>query len=275
MINGVRNFKLINRFGAEYDLTRPYVAFLNNPQGLGWGTETETQRLGMTYTVITDKERQSNPSGEVVFSTYAEYTRFLEFCQVGGLVFCYKPIETWYYLKCTISIDKSEIKPENDRLICPVSFLGHSYWYEQTRAESGEQEETEGKEYDYYYGYNYGVSEKNQFEFDLPLASYFKLTILGEVTNPEWRVIVNDETVKTGKVNCHISSANKFVVDTNPDSVEISEYTKRNVKVGSLYQDSVFSTERIFALPQGKSKVIVLSDDVSIPRVIMEVYRHV
>jgi len=54
MINGVRQFKLINALGAEYDMTRP-DALLHAPDGLGWGTEATVNRLGMTYIGINEK----------------------------------------------------------------------------------------------------------------------------------------------------------------------------------------------------------------------------
>lgn len=140
MIAGVRQFKLINALGAEYDMTRP-DALLHAPDGLGWGTERTVNRLGMTYIGINEKEIHQSPSGEMVFRTYEEYGRFLSFCQQGGLVLCYKPLETWYYCECLISIQKSEIQWENNHLICPVQFTLLSYWYEKVVAQTAEPPE--------------------------------------------------------------------------------------------------------------------------------------
>lgn len=140
MINGVRQFKLINALGREYDMTRP-DALLHAPDGLGWGTERTVNRLGMTYIGINEKEIHQSPSGEMVFRTYEEYGTFLSFCQQGGLVLCYKPIDTWYYCECLISIQKSEIQWENNHLICPVQFTLLSYWYEKVVAQTAEPPE--------------------------------------------------------------------------------------------------------------------------------------
>lgn len=140
MIAGVRQFKLINALGREYDMTRP-DALLHAPDGLGWGTEATVNRLGMTYIGINEKEIHQSPSGEMVFRTYEEYGRFLSFCQQGGLVLCYKPLETWYYCECLISIQKSEIQWENNHLICPVQFTLLSYWYEKVVAQTAEPPE--------------------------------------------------------------------------------------------------------------------------------------
>ena len=62
MIDGVRQFKLINKNGAEYDMTRPERLF-HNPDGLGWGTEATINRLGLTYIAINENEIHQNPSG--------------------------------------------------------------------------------------------------------------------------------------------------------------------------------------------------------------------
>ena len=140
MIAGVRQFKLINALGREYDMTRP-DALLHAPNGLGWGTERTVNRLGMTYIGINEKEIHQSPSGEMVFRTYEEYGSFLSFCQQGGLVLCYKPLETWYYCECLISIQKSEIQWENNHLICPVQFTLLSYWYEKVVAQTAEPAE--------------------------------------------------------------------------------------------------------------------------------------
>lgn len=140
MIAGVRQFKLINGNGTEYDMTRP-DALLHAPDGLGWGTEATVNRLGMTYIGINEKEIHQSPSGEMVFRTYEEYGRFLSFCQQGGLVLCYKPIDTWYYCECLISIQKSEIQWKNNHLICPVQFTLLSYWYEKVVAQTAEPPE--------------------------------------------------------------------------------------------------------------------------------------
>lgn len=275
MIYGVRQFKLINGNGQEYDMTRP-EALLHSPNGLGWGTERTVERLGMTYIGINEKEVHQSPSGEMVFRTYEEYGSFLSFCQQGGLVLCYKPLNTWYYCETLISIQKSEIEWENNHLICPVSFTLLSYWYERVVAQTGEQGESEGgKVYAYTYSYHYGTSAQNVFNVDCDLPSYFKLTIMGEATNPSWRLVVNGNIVKSGKVNATITSNQKLVINTDPKKVCIDRYNKNGTRISSAYGLSDFATQRLFALPQGISQLQVLSDDDTPPKVILEVLKHV
>lgn len=275
MINGVRQFKLINATGAEYDMTRP-DAFLNDPDGLGWGTEAEIERLGMTYIAINEQEIHQTPSGEMVFRDYAEYANFLSFCQIGGLVFCYKPRDTWYFVKCIISIQKSEIEYTNDHLICPVEFTTTSYWYERVVAQTSEPEQSEySKTYSYTYSYQYGAGVVNAFDFDLRLPSYFKLTIFGTATNPVYRLIQNGEIIHTGKLLLTVAGNQKLVVNTNPKEMEIGLYTLNNTRIGNRYGYSDFSTERMFSIPAGQTQLQVLTDDETQPKVMIEVLRHV
>lgn len=275
MIAGVRQFKLINALGREYDCTRP-DALLHAPDGLGWGTEATVNRLGMTYIGINEKEIHQSPSGEMVFRTYEEYGRFLSFCQQGGLVLCYKPIDTWYYCEALISIQKSEIQWENNHLICPVQFTLLSYWYEKVVAQTAENVESENKkQYSYTYSYQYGSGVLNAFDITCDLPSYFRLTIFGEATNPSWRVVQNGSIVKSGKINATIGSSQKLVINTDPKNTEIALYTLSNTRINNLYGYSDFSTERIFALPQGESQVQVLTEDEQPPKVMIEVLKHV
>ena len=275
MIPNVRQFKLINKNGTEYDMTRP-EALLHAPSGLGWGTEANITRLGMTYVAIDEREKHQTPSGEMIFRDYGEYATFLSFLQVGGLTLCYKPQNTWYYCRCITAIDKSEIQVQNNHLICPITFTLTSYWYKQTIVQTGIPDPSgDSKTYDYTYSYTYGSGVANSFDLDIAMPSYFKLTILGEATNPQWRVRVNGEIVHSGKVTVTVSSSQKLVVNTNPKEMEIATYTLADERVASVYGSSDFTTERIFALPQGQSQFQVITDDVDQPTVLLEVYEHV
>lgn len=276
MIPNVRQFKLINGNGAEYDMTRP-EALLHSPSGLGWGTERTISRLGMTYVAIDEREKRQTPSGEMIFRTYAEYATFLAFIQVGGLVLRYRPESTWYYVRCLASIDKSEIRVSNNHLICPITFTLTSYWYEKIIKQTSSAVMTENaKQYDYTYDYQYQLSASNAFDFDLSLPSYFKITIFGECINPVWTLSVNGVTQKTGKLNTTILTGTKLVVNTDPKDMAIWLYNaSTGASIQNEYGNSDFSTTRIFALPRGKSTLAITSDDLTTPQVAVEVMSHV
>lgn len=276
MIPNVRQFKLINKNGTEYDMTRP-EALLHSPSGLGWGTEANITRLGMTYVAIDEREKHQTPSGEMIFRTYQEYANFLAFIQVGGLTLCYKPVNTWYYCKCLAAIDKSEIRVANNHLICPITFTPTSYWYERIIRQTSTAVMTENaKEYDYQYDYQYQINASNTFEFDLSLPSYFKLTIFGEATNPVWTLSVNGVNQKGGKVSTTVTTGTKLIVNTDPSAMQIWLYNaSTGASIQNEYGNSDFTTVRIFPLPRGKSKLAITSDDLTPPQVAVEVYAHV
>ena len=281
MIDGARQFKLKNADGQFYDMTRP-DAFIWNPKGLGWGHETETERLGMTYYIVQNNEVQPNPSGDMVFRTYDEYHNFLKFCYVGGLVLYYSPHyvsldKKWFCLDVEIRIDKSEIEYENEHLICPVEFIGTSYWYRTDTYETLGVSELGGKKYTYTYGYRYGFGQSNIIHISNELASYFKLTINGAITNPCYSVYVNGKEIRKGKINVAVESTQKLVVNTVPDKMEIALYDKMtDERIENIYQKSDFSTLRIFALPRGECSFVITSDDsVAIFDATLEVMSHV
>lgn len=229
MINGVRQFKLINALGREYDMTRP-DALLHSPDGLGWGTERTVERLGMTYIGIREQEIHQSPSGEMVFRTYAEYGRFLSFCQQGGLVLCYKPQNTWYYCECLISIQKSEIEWENNHLICPVQFTLLSYWYERVVAQTAEPPEPVEPNYETVTGdpavfnarFSYPIKDLSvAIQGSQDLNGYEKPWVGGagkNLLNPDTSILLNAYITTTGGLASN--SANRTaIVPCKPNTV--------------------------------------------------------
>lgn len=276
MINGVRNFKLINGNGTELDLTRAGF-LLWKPDGLGWGITPTVTAVGSSYIVTDTTLERPRPTGSMVFANYQAYQQFLSFIQVGGLVLAYKPISTWYYLDCTVVIDKSEIKPDNDRLICPVDFYGTSQWYEKLEASAISVSLDEGaKIYPYKYQYRYSSGATGAIEVQNGnLSSYFKLTIMGAVDNPVYTLYQGGVQIASGKINVSVPAGRKLVIDTHPATMQIAEYTTANVLVGDRYANSDFTTERLFALPAGLCTIQVNDDGGAVASAFVEVRKRV
>ena len=76
MINGVRNFKLINGNGTELDLTRAGF-LLWKPDGLGWGITPTVTAVGSSYIVTDTTLERPRPTGSMVFANYQAYQQFL------------------------------------------------------------------------------------------------------------------------------------------------------------------------------------------------------
>lgn len=273
----IRQFKLLNGQGGTFNLNQYGYAWLHDPDGLGWAQNVENVRAGNGLVTIQTYEEVPSPEGEIIFRNYQAYKDFLDFVQVGDLVLGYMPLGTWQYLDCVVQLGKSEIKPTTNRLICPITFVAKSFWYEslQIYQTSGEILESD-KKYDYEYAYTYGDAGAGSVTvYNGQLPSFFKVTMLGPMTNPSWRVMVGGSIYKEGSITATIPAGNKLVVDTYPATMEIAEYTMANEFVRDLYGYSDFTTERIFQLPPGESVVVLTDDSLSVPTGWLEVKKRV
>lgn len=271
----MRQFKLLNANGQEFDLMRK-DAYFNAPEGLGWGLDAEVMAVGDTYVVTGRKPERPSPSGEMVFEGYAQYNEFLTFAQAGGLMLAYKPLDTWRYLDVDLSIDKGEIQDVPRRLICAVAFSGSSQWYEQLRAYQAQTTEGDGKVYSYTYPYRYRSEIEGAVNISNgPLSSYPELTIFGPVQTPKWALYQYGVRLATGAVNITVPAGNKLVVDMHPATMEIAEYTDAGKFVANRYQNSDFSTERIFELPAGDSRIVFTQEGIGAVKAFVEVRKRV
>ena len=261
MIEGVRQFKFLNRTGNEYDATRPEALFWE-PEGLGWGRTPTVERVGDSYVTTEIQEDMPTPTGTMVFRDYQEYEAFLSFIQRGGLTFCYKPLKAWRYLDCYITVGKSEIEYSNGHLLCPVQIHATSGWYERVELyEVGESGDGDGKRYPYRYPYRYQEGAAGSIEIENgELQSYMKITIFGPCLNPFYALYKDGDRTKTGKINIDLQAGKKLVIDNRPQTMEIAEYTSAGDYVANRYANSDFTTERLFALPPGKSRIVFRQD---------------
>lgn len=298
----VRQFGLKNAKSGDddmYDLMDLNHMFMS-PKGLGWGEESTTMRIGQTFLETDRNPQQPKPSGEMWFSTYEYYEEFIQFCQVGGLVLCYKPSESisWRYLEVSIQISKTEIDHDTGYLTCDTNFTGLSRWYEavqvaDTRGEVDEDAkiyaEHEGEDDAYYYKYSLDESRtdpvapydsdvtaggyyhyiyNSEFSGTITLdigeiESYFRLTIYGPCTNPYYTLYVNGLPTKSGKINLELFAGQKLIIDTHPATMEISKYNVNDEFLEDCYGYSDFTTERIFMIPPGESYITIAAQDSS------------
>lgn len=250
----VRQFKLVNAVGAEWDLMRK-DAYFNSPSGLGMAKTFTTARTGYEFLILQELLSQKSVSGEMVFRQYSTYEEFVSFITQTPLMLHYMPITKWYRIRCDVqSLSKTEKSGPN--LICPITFLCFGTWHEGVVVTQAEGPEVGQKKYTYSYPYTYAeTSAGSALIQNGDLESPCKLHIFGPVTNPSWALYKAGEKVMEGKVNATIPDGNKLVVDADPATMEIAEYTRNNVFVEDLYQDSDFSTARFVYAPPGTSTI--------------------
>lgn len=256
----MREFKLLNADGFEWDLMRE-DAFFHAPDGLGFSRSVSTVQVGGSFLEISDSLDQKKPSGEMVFKGYEQYQEFISFISKTPLVLLYKPLNKWYRLQCKVdSLGKTE-KGIN-RLICPISFLGLSTWYELLNAQQTIPEEGAGKIFPHTYPYKYADTTVATTEIDNGNhSSPVIIQIFGPVINPYWTLMQQEKVISSGRVDVTVPGGNKLVINADPANMEIAEYTVAdNLFVADHYPQSDFSTERFIYAPPGKSVLTILDE---------------
>lgn len=252
----VRQFKLQNAKGNTFDLMQK-DAFFYLPDGLGFRMDSQFMQIGGQYQLIDTESAQKAPSGVMVFSSYPKYQEFAAFISYTPLKLMYKPISEWYYLDCIVSsLTKGEIDYRDNRLKCNIDFKATSKWYVPRVAYRTAVEVLDAKQYTYQYNYTYAdaingiIDITNNSTEDSPLI----ITILGDITDPSWSLIVNNRTVQSGSVSGNIPSGNKLIINAKDNELEIGEYVvSTNAFVANRYQDSDFTKDNFIYAPVGSS----------------------
>lgn len=256
----MREFKLVNSTGAEWNMMRR-DGFFHMPFGFGYARNISTLRAGNTWLISDEILTQKTPSGEMVFLTYKAFQDFVSFISKDEpLYLMYKPMQTWYRCRCKVQqLDKGDMTYPGV-LICPIMFSCFGTWSELVTTYQSALDLGEGKVYDYSYPYQY--ADTSIYTADIKngdLESPVKLHIFGPVVNPAWALIHNGENIASGRVNVTIPEGNKLIVDANPATMEIAEYTRNNIWVADRYQSSDFSTARFIYAPPGASTITATS----------------
>ena len=255
----VRQFRLQNSLGKTFDLMNP-DAFFYTPDGLGFRMNSEFFQIGNTYQLIETEAAQKTPAGIMVFKTYALYRQFADFINNTPLKLMYKPQTEWVYLDCIVSrLTKAEIDYRDNRLKCNIDFQGLGKWYVPRVAQRSGVDTANSKKYTYSYNYEYADSITGTINItnNSSEASPTILTIVGEITNPTWSLIVNNTTVQSGSVTATIATGNKLIVNSKDSELEIAEYTNANAFVRNLYQASDFTKDNFIYVPPGTSTLRV------------------
>lgn len=257
----MREFKLVNADGLEWDLMRR-DAFFHAPDGLGFSKSISTVQVGYNFIETSDSLNQKTPSGEMVFNGYDRYREFIAFISKTPLSLRYKPLDKWYRIQCKVeSLGKTELTGAKN-LICPISFVALSTWYEHVTVKQNVPEEDSGKVYPYSYSYKYAdttiaVTEIKNGNIESPLI----IQIFGPVVNPSWVLSQSKIQLAEGRINVSIPEGNKLVINADPANMEIAEYTiLENAFVKDLYAESDFSTARFIFAPPGDSILTIFDE---------------
>lgn len=274
----VRKFGLINEKGEEYSfMDIDKYCLLVDPTGLGMTYDTSYEKVGISFQKNLRQLEQGEISGTAVFSNYKNYRNLIDFIENSlELRFHYVvPNVGEYYRDVLIKeISKTEIKPTGF-MEETITFECISLWYSINEA-------------------NYIIKANEDeirwdFKWDSRFISYstrslvivnnghtdaaIRLSIDGEVVNPEISLTVEGVEVQTIPFTCSIQEYEKFEYSSKDGD---SYVRKRNTNgtYTSLFNLSVleFNNNNVLKLPQGKSCELSITADDEIASATLQVF---
>ena len=268
----MRQFKLKNAVGQEYDLTDK-AHFLYNVSELGFEYDADYKQVGVQFIKISEKLKQPKPKGTIKFNEYEEYSRFVIFTQKKPLVLIYIPENKEYRLDCEIyRLEKAE-KEKCGWLRCKVEFKGLGSWYKYTVMEKSASDY--GKTYNYIYPYNYtdNASDTLEITSESTVKSPVILNFIGPCKNPSWKHYVNGIEKASGKVVATLKNGERLNVSSVLPYRIIKTDNSGN-EIEDLYGLSDFSTKRFLFIEQGENRITITHEGVEDLNAIVEVYEY-
>lgn len=274
----VRKFGLINENGEEYsfmDLER--YCLLVDPTGLGMTYDTSYEKVGISFQKNLRQLEQGEISGTAVFSNYKNYRNLIDFIENSlELRFHYVvPNVGEYYRDVLIKeISKTEIKPTGF-MEETITFECISLWYSINEANYIIKANEDEIRWDFKWDSRFiSYSARNLVVVNNGhTEAAIKLSIDGEVVNPEIKLTVEGIEVQTIPFTCSIQEYEKFEYS----SKDGDSYVRKQNTDGtytSLFNLSVleFNNNNVLKLPQGKSCELSITADDEIASATLQVF---
>lgn len=287
----MRKFWLENTNNQKWDLTpkNPYhknSSFFADPDGLGIKTKVTSYEVENTCFIEEVETQSQTISGNLYFSSYEHFTKFVEF--VGNintnkaLKLYYStdgrsfdnPFESeWYKLVLINELKKGEIDYKTGFLKVQIKFLCLSRWKKDKKIVLELSRYGEPLIYPYYYPYTYGGSNNLAVDIDnegnLPTSCTIRVDAVTDT--PFIRILQNGEILDQAKYNLIVKEGCYLIIDSSPDNQEASLYTK----VGDDYvrEDVYYIGERDYTysnfitIPSGKSTIVFSAINASFGKV--------
>jgi hypothetical protein len=276
----VRQFKLWNSDGKNYDLLDPKGIMLFSVAGLGRTEEAEYYRLDEHFRILNSKNSQREISGTLLMpgntvdDMYKKYYDFMRFAARTPLTIEYTTFDTFYIDVHLVTIEKTEVSPTYNALECPVTFraLGPSYRKIQVYATSSK--ELVSTPYDYTYEDTYSTTDailNLSIKSDSMYASPCRLYISGPVIDPVWQQYLNSSLIATGSMNGTIPEGHKLVIDTVALPNRIYEVDSSGAVVADRYSLCDYTTDRFLYIYEGTNMISVAHKGDKIPYLTAEV----
>lgn len=268
----VREFKLVNEKGQEYSFMDIYnYCLMTEPNGLGYGFDTQYQSLGNSFIENLRKIQQGQISGQVNFKKYENYTTLVNFIESSErLRFSYKiPYSDGsskeFFKDINIqSLTKTQLQT-NGILSETITFDCLSLWYEENTVVYTIEPLSDEIRWDFrwdsrftdYSSRNLQYINKGQVEAPLYIE------VDGQVINPEIQLYVEGQLYQSIKVNTTIAQYEKLLYNTRENQFAI-EKQNTDGTVSSLFSlDYIdFANDNVIRLPKNKScELRILADN--------------
>ena len=277
----VRKFGLINEYGQEFSfMDIQNYCLLTDPEGLGYEYSTEYEKVGNAFIENIRTLEQGTISGTVNFLGYENYAKLVNFIENSEslrfhYVIPYSNETKEYYRDVKMQgLSKSEIQL-NGVISEQITFECISLWYSINEAnyiiKAGEDEIRWNFKWDSRF-ISYSARNLNIVNNGHTDAS-IKLSIDGEVVNPEIVLSVEGVEVQRVPFTCSIQAFEKFEYS----SKDGDSYVRRKNTDGTytdLFNLSVleFNNNNVVKLPKGKSCELVITADDDIANATLQVF---
>lgn len=255
----VRKFEIMGLSNGQIFNLNTDNYFLNLPKGLGIRFKNEYFRLGNLQIRTGAETEYQDISGNLLIKSYGLYENFRKFIAINrdaGFRLFYTPQNEILkrYVNCDLKeITKTELE-QFGYLNCSIIITPKSAWlkdvsYEVNLIKSG----TIGKRYPYTYPYKYSTTILeaellNNGDFETPL----EIILDGPMANPTLQLIdVNGQVVQSAYFEIDVNSGEKFIINSNPQSLEIYVLNVNNEKVDKT-ETQDFDKTTYITLPVGE-----------------------
>ncbi|MDE7436793.1 MAG: hypothetical protein K2N01_13370 [Lachnospiraceae bacterium] len=255
----MRQFKMQNAKGQEFDLMRKDALFIN-PAGLGIDIETEYDEVQGNYREYNRVITRAQINGVMSFEGYEQFSEFAAFLRYPPFEFYYKPEDKWYKKRCAVArLEKSEISQDTCALDCELYLAALTGWRSETQMFWADGTGGVGKVYNYSYPYTYtgGTVGTARIRNNSGRRQSMRITIIGRAETPTWALSQGGILIGSGRCLMTVDKNEKLVIDSNPLNMEMAVYRGENQKKENVYQRGDFETERFLYLPEGESILVV------------------
>ena len=240
----MRQFSLVNKSGETYRLNS-LDNFMHDPSGLGFSRDTEFQKMGNAYEVISDGFSQLIVQGTIMFkrgeknTPYRKYAKFARFLQDIPLTLHYRTMNGEEYKLDVIpsGLEKDEIKSSLGMDV-NITLTSISAWYKEYKKTA------EGTTI--------------QVRSDSIMESPCDLTITGaELTdeNITWTQEVNGNEIMTGSLTgITLDETDILHIKTDSNPYRIYKEDSEGAET-DLYSKSDFSTKRFPLIRKGVNTI--------------------